>query len=480
MPHGNLSAQAASGRGFIMSFWSNCLRKFRAIAAAGAALLALWSAASPVFAQDQQQPQILSGQQLQQLVAPVALYPDPLLAQILTASTYPLEVVMAARWSKDNPDLKGQDLENAMQQQPWDPSVKGLTAVPQVLAMMNDKLDWTQQLGEAFLAQPDDITKAVQALRAKAESTGNLKTTKEQRVRRVAAPPPPPGEVVVVPEYIAIEPVEPDVIYVPIYDPVVIYGVGYWPPAFVPFFWYPPWWTVGPVWGFWPAFYVGPALWCSYNWGFGYVQINVVQFNKFNHTHLVSAAAITKWQHDPQHHAGVPYKHTGLQQKYGKVSNQGGPKGPGGLKSPGGPKSKSSTGTGSGPKSKSFTGTGGGPKGGSKTITSGGPKGGSKTLSSTGGGGGTSHKPSGGGGGGGGPKAGKTFTSSGGGGGGGGGGGPKHFSSGGPKSGGGGGGGPKFGGGGGGPKQFSGGGGGGGPKAGGGGGGGGAPLRKHP
>ena len=170
-----------------MSFWSNCLRKFRAIAA-GAALVALWSAASPASAQDQQQPQILSGQQLQQLVAPVALYPDPLLAQILTASTYPLEVVMAARWSKDNPDLKGKDLEDAMQQQPWDPSVKGLTAVPQVLAMMNDKLDWTQQLGEAFLAQPDDITKAVQALRAKAESTGNLKTTKEQRVRRVAAP----------------------------------------------------------------------------------------------------------------------------------------------------------------------------------------------------------------------------------------------------------------------------------------------------
>src|SRR5438876_389190 len=364
MPHGNWSAQAASGRGFIMSFWSNCLRKFRAIAA-GAALVALWSAASPASAQDQQQPQILSGQQLQQLVAPVALYPDPLLAQILTASTYPLEVVMAARWSKDNPDLKGKDLEDAMQQQPWDPSVKGLTAVPQVLAMMNDKLDWTQQLGEAFLAQPDDITKAVQALRAKAESTGNLKTTKEQRVRRVAAQPPSAGEVVVVPKYIAIEPFEPEVIYVPVYDPVVIFGVGYWPAAYVPFFWYPPWWTVGPVWGFWPAYYVGPALWCQYNWGFGYVQINVVQFNKFNHTHLVSAAAITKWQHDPQHHAGVPYKHTGLQQKYGKVSNQGGPKGPGGLKSPGGPKSKSSTGTGSGPKSKSFTGTGGGPKGGS-------------------------------------------------------------------------------------------------------------------
>src|SRR5438132_1367731 len=450
MPHGNWSAQAASGRGFIMSFWSNCLRKFRAIAA-GAALVALWSAASPASAQDQQQPQILSGQQLQQLVAPVALYPDPLLAQILTASTYPLEVVMAARWSKDNPDLKGKDLEDAMQQQPWDPSVKGLTAVPQVLAMMNDKLDWTQQLGEAFLVQPDDITKAVQALRAKAESTGNLKTTKEQRVRRVAAPPPSAGEVVVVPEYIAIEPFEPEVIYVPVYDPVVIFGVGYWPAAYVPFFWYPPWWTVGPVWGFWPAYYVGPALWCQYNWGFGYVQINVVQFNAFNHTNIVSAAAITKWQHDPIHHAGVPYKNTNLQQKFGKASNLGsGPKGPGGPKlgGPGGPKggtkTLSSTGGGGGTGNKPG---GSGPKGGTKTLSStggggtghkpggGGPKGGTKTLSSTsGGGGGTSHKPSGGGGG---PKGGNTFTSSSGGG-------RAGCKGGGPKGGGGGGGASSF------------------------------------
>ena len=264
-----------------MSIWSNCLNKLRAIAAA-AALLALWSAASPAPAQDQQAQQ-LSDEQLQQLVAPIALYPDPLLAQILTASTYPLEVVMAARWSKETPTLKGQDLENAMQQQYWDPSVKGLTAVPQVLAMMSDKLDWTQQLGEAFLVQADGITRAVQALRARAEAQGNLKTTKEQRVRRVVSPAPPPGEVVVVPEYIAIEPVEPEVLYVPVYDPVVIYGPGYWPPAFVPFFWYPSWWVVGPVWGFGPAFFVGPAIWCQPVWAFGFVSDNLVAFSKFNH-----------------------------------------------------------------------------------------------------------------------------------------------------------------------------------------------------
>jgi len=158
-PQDLAGANRAGGGDFIMWSWSNCLHGFRAIAAL-AVVAALWSAASPALAEDQQQPpppeqqqQRLSDQELQQLVAPIALYPDPLLAQILTASTYPLEVVMAARWSKDNPDLKGQDLENAMQKQPWDPSVKGLAAVPQVLVMMNDKLDWTQQLGEAFLAQ---------------------------------------------------------------------------------------------------------------------------------------------------------------------------------------------------------------------------------------------------------------------------------------------------------------------------------------
>src|SRR5262245_28393349 len=206
-----------------MSIWSNCLNKLRAIAA-GAALLALWNVASPALAQDQQ-PQKLSDEQLKQLVAPIALYPDSLLAQVLTASTYPLEVVMAARWSKENPNVKGQDLENAMQQQNWDPAVKGLTSVPQVLAMMSDKLDWTQQLGEAFLAQPDDITKAVQFLRARADAAGNLQTTEQQRVIKK---PPPPGYAGPAPEVVYyIEPVQPEIYYVPVYDPILIFGVGY-------------------------------------------------------------------------------------------------------------------------------------------------------------------------------------------------------------------------------------------------------------
>ena len=152
-----------------------------------------------------QQPPQPAGQQLGQgelekLLAPIALYPDDLVGQILTASTYPIEVVEAERWVSEHQNVHGDALQDAMQQQSWDPSVKGLTSVPQVLAMMNDKLDWTQQLGEAFLAQPNDVSNAIQQLRAKAQSTGSLKSSQELKVTTVAADtpapppaPPPPG-----------------------------------------------------------------------------------------------------------------------------------------------------------------------------------------------------------------------------------------------------------------------------------------------
>src|SRR5262245_43490512 len=263
--------------------------------------------------QQPQQQQPLTQQQLQQLVAPIALYPDALLAQVLTASTYPLEVAMAARWSEKNPDLKGAALEDAMQKQPWDPSVKGLTSVPQVLTMMNEKLDWTNQLGEAFLVQPDDVQTAIQALRKQADATGNLKSSKEQKVRRVAAPPS--TGYVGPPEYIVIEPVEPDYVYVPVYDPVVVYGPGYWSPAYVPFFWHPPWWTVGPVFGFGAAVLVGPALWYHYNWGHGgyaAIQTNTVLYSKFNkvNVNVSGGGQFQAWKFDPAHHGSVQFKNT--------------------------------------------------------------------------------------------------------------------------------------------------------------------------
>jgi hypothetical protein len=278
------------------------------------------------LAQDQQsQPQpasqqILTQQEIEQLVAPIALYPDPLLAQILTASTYPLEVVMAARWRQQNPNIKGADLEKAMQQRPWDPSVKGLTSVPQVLAMMNDKLDWTQQLGEAFLAQPNDVQNAIQTLRQKAESTGSLKSSKQQKVSTIPAPPSP--NYVGPPEYIVIESAEPEYIYVPVYDPGVVFGVGFWEPAYRPFFWYPPWWTVGPAFGFGAALFVGPALWYHYNWGHGgyaAVQINRARYSQFNRVNLTGGQYQT-WRFNPAHRGTVPFNNTTLQRQYKNVT----------------------------------------------------------------------------------------------------------------------------------------------------------------
>src|SRR5262245_42352479 len=308
-----------------------------------AAPMVLLVASLPVFAQDQQgqpqpqqqppeqpqqqqpQQQTLTQQQVQQLVAPIALYPDALLAQVLTASTYPLEVTLAARWAEKNPNLKGAALEGAMQNERWDPSVKGLTSVPQVLAMMNEKLDWTQQLGEAFLAQPDDIQNAVQALRAKADEAGNLKSSKEQKVRRVAATPSP--GYVGPPEYIVIEPVEPDYIYVPVYDPVAVYGVGYWPPAYSPFYCYPPWWTFVPVIRFaTAAAFGGPALSCRYNWGYrgyGAIQTNTVLYGRFNRVNVTGGGQFQNWNFNAAHRANVPFKNTNLQQQFGSVSSKG-------------------------------------------------------------------------------------------------------------------------------------------------------------
>ncbi len=307
-----------------MSAWSNWVKKFCFVVTV-AVPIALSAAPLPLSAQEQQsqQPeqQPLTQQELEQLVAPIALYPDALLAQVLTASTYPLEVALAARWSEEHPKLKGTALEDAMQEQPWDPSVKGLASVPQVLAMMNEKLDWTNQLGEAFLAEPDGVQGAIQSLREKAEATGSLKSSKEQRVRRVVATRGP--DYVGPPEYIVIEPVEPDYVYVPIYNPTIVFGTGYWSPAYVPFFWHPPWWTIGPVFGFGPSYYVGPALWYNYNWGrrgFGAIQVNTTFYRKFNKTNWGGGK---NWKFNAVHHGNVPFKNKKLQKQFGNQLKAG-------------------------------------------------------------------------------------------------------------------------------------------------------------
>jgi uncharacterized membrane protein YgcG len=246
-----------------------------------------------------------SQQELDEILAPIALYPDALLAQVLMASTYPLEVVEAARWSKANPGVKDKALEDAMQKQTWDPAVKSLTAVPQVLTMMNEKLDWTQKLGDAFLAQQADIMTTTQALRAKAQAAGNLKTTPEQTVKTEKQ-----ADKTV---YI-IEPAKPEVVYVPTYNPATIYGTWWYsyPP---PYYYYPPGYAYGGAGlAFATGVVVGAAIWGNCNWGGNEININRNNYNNFNKTNIQN----NNFQHNAEHRKGVSYKDNATAQKYGR------------------------------------------------------------------------------------------------------------------------------------------------------------------
>jgi Protein of unknown function (DUF3300) len=259
----------------------------------------------------QQQPasQTLSNQQIEQLVAPIALYPDTLLSQVLMASTYPLEVVEAARWVKENPNVTGQALQDAMLKQPWDPSVKALAAVPQTLQMMSDQLSWTQNLGDAFLAQQADVFNAVQALRARADAAGNLKSTPQQTVTRVNRPAGSPAGAPA--SAYTIASASPTEYFVPIYDPNVIFGT--WPyPAYAPSFWYPPGWGGG-WWGFGAGVAVGAAIWGGVNWWNRNVNINVNRYNQFNRTNITNA----NWRHNPAHRGNVPYRNANVAKQFG-------------------------------------------------------------------------------------------------------------------------------------------------------------------
>jgi hypothetical protein len=255
--------------------------------------------------------------QLEQLLAPIALYPDALLSQVLMASTYPLEVVTAARWVQANPGVTGKALEDAMQKQSWDPSVKALTAVPQTLQMMNDKLDWTRDLGDAFLAQQSDVLVAVQRLRERADNAGNLKTTEQQRVVKTAAPAgePPPVETPAAgtPATVyTIESVNPDEYCVPIYDPGVVYGA--WPyPAYAPFYWYPPGWVGRGVFAFATGVVVGAAIRGGIDWWRRRVNININRYNSFNHANIVNR----NWTPNPAHRGAVAYRDRNVAQRFG-------------------------------------------------------------------------------------------------------------------------------------------------------------------
>jgi hypothetical protein len=246
-----------------------------------------------------------SEEELEQLLAPIALYPDALLAQVLMASTYPLEVVTAERWVKANPVLKDKALEDALQQQPWDASVKSLAVFPQVLTMMSEKIDWTQKLGDAFLAQQKDVMATAQSLRTKAVAQGSLKDSKEQKVVTETE-----NNTTV----IKIEPTNPEVVYVPTYNPTVVYGG--WPyPAYPPYYYYPPGYVAGgALLGFTAGIIVGGALWGNCNWRGGDVNVNVNRYNNFNRTNVSNG----NWSHNAEHRGAVPYRDKGVAQQYGR------------------------------------------------------------------------------------------------------------------------------------------------------------------
>jgi len=263
------------------------------------------AASSPQFKQEE----------LDQMLAPIALYPDSLLVQILMASTYPLEIVEAARWAKANPSLKGDPLTAALEKQNWDPSVKSLINFPSVLAMMNDKLDWTQKLGDAFLSQEKGVMDTVQKLRAKAQAQGSLKSTDQQKITTQA-------------QTIVIEPASPQVVYVPAYTPAVVYGPWMYP-AYPPYPYYPPGAVIGAsVVSFGVGVAVGAAwgyAWGGCNWNHGTVNVNVNQnntinnnINRNNYAAKVGGGGQGEWQHDPSHRKGVAYRDNATQQKYGQ------------------------------------------------------------------------------------------------------------------------------------------------------------------
>jgi len=277
-----------------------------------------------VVAQSESKEKPFKQEELDQLLAPIALYPDSLVAQILMASTYPLEVVQAERWAKQNESLTGDALTSALEQQKWDPSVKSLVNFPQVLQMMNEKVDWTQKLGDVFLAQQKDVMDTIQNLRKRAEAEGNLKTNQEQKVIVEKET-----------QTIIIEPSNPQVVYVPTYNPTVVYGT-WWYPAYPPYYYYPPGYVVGSA-----LFYFGVGVtigaawgyaWGGCNWGRGDVNINInrntnintkIERSKYANKVSTGEGGKGSWKHNPEHRKGVSYRDPSTAQKFDKRTSRG-------------------------------------------------------------------------------------------------------------------------------------------------------------
>lgn len=246
-----------------------------------------------------------SREELAQMLAPIALYPDALLSQILMASTYPIEVIEADRWVKRNPRLKGEALDAALLDKDWDPSVKAICHFPSILALMSERITETTNLGNAFLAQEAEVMDMVQELRAKAYAQGNLTTTSQQKV-------------IVEKETIIIEPADFRFIYVPYYDPFYIYG-PWWYPAYPPYYWAPPGVSIGIGISYWPGFYFGFAFgtWSYFDWHHHHIFIDFHKRPRYvRHDRWISKPG--RWYHVPRHRRGVAYRDKSTARKYGQ------------------------------------------------------------------------------------------------------------------------------------------------------------------
>jgi len=293
------------------------------------ALLAAPDAWALALAQDAQQPPPagapaaagaepsakLSADELDSLVAPIALYPDPLIAQCLVASTYPIDIIAAQQWLAKNSSLKGEQLEKAAQQQDWDPSIQALVSLPEALKVLSENIQWTEDLGDAVLAQQADVMDAVQRMRKKAKDNGKLESSEQQKVET---------KVVETKEVIVIQPAQPEVIYVPSYNPTVVY-----PPPVYPYppMYYPPYVPGAALLSFGVGMAWGAAI--SGGWGCGWgggghndITINnnnnyVKNSNNRNGNQAANRSGNSSWQHNSAQRGGAPYKDKATASKYG-------------------------------------------------------------------------------------------------------------------------------------------------------------------
>jgi Protein of unknown function (DUF3300) len=339
---------------------------------------------------DTEQAPKLPNDELDSLVAPIALYSDPLLAQTLAASTYPLEIIQLQQWMDRNKNLQGKALADAVAKQPWDPSVQALVATPAVVQRMAGNIQWTTDLGNAFLGQQSDVMDAVQRMRGKAENKGTLKTSAQQTVQTKTVEG---GKQVIV-----VEPAQPDVVYVPSYDPEVVYGA---PPPAYPYYPYTyPGYVPGTALAWGAGIALGAAAWGAWggNWGncdWNHGDVNINNNNNFNrnanrnvnrNVNRGQAGQGNKWQHNPQHRGNAPYGNRQTANKFGGTARGQGGRQPG---------------TGTGARPGGGTGAGARPGGGGAGTRPGGggaaarPGGGAAGARPGGGGAGT--RPGGGG-----------------------------------------------------------------------------------